>query len=126
MVSMGWPVLTAMYERAMSSISPGWRAWVRGPQVLPAVVPSHCAERWVARPHRERVKTVRVTRQLCAFDRFAGVCIGNDVGLQSRLQNCNNRFSGKLESTSMATMFCVLVATGVVVIGPVSSWALHK
>jgi hypothetical protein len=23
MVSMGWPVLTAMYERAMSSISPG-------------------------------------------------------------------------------------------------------
>ena len=36
----------------------------------------------MARPHREPIKTVRVTRRLCAFEHFAGLRIGGDVALQ--------------------------------------------
>jgi hypothetical protein len=44
--------------------------------------------------------------------------MGNDVALQLPLQSCNCRFRGKPGGTPMTTIFCVLVATEVVVIGP--------
>ena len=44
--------------------------------------------------------------------------MGIGVALQSLLQSCNCRFRSKPGGTPMAVILCVLVATGVVVIGP--------
>ena len=76
------PGLTADFFVKPDAVSAVRRAGCLGQPVLPAFAPSHCAERSVARPDREPVKTVLVTRRRCAFDRFAGVGIGSNVLLQ--------------------------------------------
>src|SRR6516162_1324304 len=93
-----------------------WPSWT---PVLPTAVPSHCAERSVARPYCEAGKTMRLTRRLCAFDILLDSVEGAGY-------LCNGRFSSKPGGMPVATIFCVLVAARVLVIGLASCWALHK